>query len=202
MNFLAHLYLSGCDEEVIIGNFIADMVKGQQINGYSAGIVRGIRLHREIDRFTDIHPIVVESKKRLRKKYRLYAGVVVDMYYDHFLAKNWSSYSVIPLTDYVENAYAILQRNHDILPPRGRYILPFMTENNWLVNYADLDSLRKNFGGMARRTPFDSGMEDAVDDLLAHYKLFDKEFREFFPGLVAFVKEEGISLLHHSRSDT
>ncbi len=197
MNFLAHLYLSGRDEEVIIGNFIADMVKGQQINGYSAAIVKGIRLHRDIDRFTDIHPVVIHSKKRLQKKYRLYAGVVVDMYYDHFLAKNWTSYSGVPLADYVENAYAILWRNHDILPPRGQFILPYMTESNWLVNYADLGSLRRNFGGMARRTPFDSGMEDAVDDLVTYYKLFEKEFREFFPELVEFVIAEGVSLFHH-----
>ncbi len=197
MNFLAHLYLSGNDEELIIGNFIADMVKGQQINGYSDGIVKGIRLHRHIDHYTDAHSFVSQSKGRLRRKYRLYAGVVVDMYYDHFLARYWAEYSRHPLRRYVDGAYTILKQNKDILPPRAQYILPYMTENNWLVNYADLSVLQRNFGGMARRTPFNSGMEAAVDDLLQNYQLFEDEFRAFFPELVEFVAGQGVSHSHH-----
>lgn len=84
MNFLAHLYLSGNKDHLIIGNFIADMVKGSQINGYSPTVKEGILLHRQIDTFTDAHVVVNRSKDRLRERYRLYAGVVVDMYYDHF----------------------------------------------------------------------------------------------------------------------
>ncbi len=199
MNFLAHLYLSGNDEELIIGNFIADMVKGRQINSYSQGIIKGICLHRDIDHYTDAHTLVSKSKARLREKYRLYAGVVVDMYYDHFLSRYWAEYSQHPLKDYVGGAYAILKRNIAILPSRAKYILPIMTENNWLVNYADVGSLGRNFGGMARRTPFDSGMEGAVDDLLQNYQLFEDEFRAFFPELIAFVAGQGVSHSHHRR---
>ena len=197
MNFLAHLYLSGNDEEIIIGNFIADMVKGLQINGYSPGIVKGIRLHRKIDEFTDSHHIVKKSKSRLRGRYRHYSGVVVDMYYDHFLAKNWTDYSGHKLDDYVERAYGILDDNHDILPGRVQYILPFMIEHNWLVNYADPGKLSMNFGGMARRTPFESGMETAVDELLDYYEEFGAEFSSFFPELVRYVEKQGVSHHHH-----
>ncbi len=197
MNFLAHLYLSGDNNNLIIGNFIADMVKGSKINGYSEEVTQGIILHRQIDTFTDNHKIVKQSKERLRDKYRLYSGVIVDMYYDHFLAKNWSSYSNYSLPDYANKAYALLMEHNDILPARARYILPFMTENNWLVNYANTDSMANYFGGMSRRTPFDSGMENAVDDLLEYYELFESEFFEFFPLLMRFVEQEGVSHTHH-----
>ncbi|MFO7873620.1 MAG: ACP phosphodiesterase [Bacteroidales bacterium] len=197
MNFLAHLYLSGDDPDLIIGNFIADMVKGQQINGYHSGIIRGIRLHRMIDDYTDQHPVVEKSKDRLRKKYRLYAGVVVDMYYDHFLAVHWSDYSDYRLDKYVSKAYALLNDHFSILPSRVRYILPKMIEYNWLVNYADLECLRINFGGMARRTPFESGMSEAVNDLEQYYSLFENEFSLFFPELIRFVEQQGVSQAHH-----
>ena len=197
MNFLAHLYLSGNDEDMILGNFIADMVKGRKIYGYDPKIVEGIHLHRKIDRFTDTHPVFRKSKVRLREKYRLYSGVVVDMYYDHFLAKYWSDYSYNDLKAFAGKAYSILKDNLDILPERARFIFPYMVEHNWLVNYADLESLKQNFGGMARRTPFDSGMEEAVGDLEDHYGKFEAEFREFFPGLVSYVQQQGVTLPHH-----
>ncbi len=197
MNFLAHLYLSGDDDQLIIGNFIADMVKGRKINGYHPDVVRGIMLHRSIDTFTDNHLVVKQSKERLRQKYRLYAGVIVDMYYDHFLAKHWSDYSQIPLGAYVQKAYALLNRHKHMLPPRAQYILPFMTEQNWLESYADKNSLGRFFGGMSRRTPFPSGMEHAITDLEQHYDVFSNEFRAFFPDLIAFVETQGISHQHH-----
>jgi len=197
MNFLAHLYLSGNKDHLIIGNFIADMVKGSQINGYSPTVKEGILLHRQIDTFTDAHVVVNRSKDRLRERYRLYAGVVVDMYYDHFLARYWDEFSVHALNDYVARAYRILNGVIKSLPPRAQYILPYMVDNNWLVNYADPESLRINFAGMARRTPFDSGMETAVDDLLQHYEDFEEEFRMFFPDIVSFVEELGVSHAHH-----
>ena len=202
MNFLAHLYLSGDDDDLIIGNFIADMVKGQKINGYSRGIVQGILLHRQIDVFTDNHPVVRQSKDRLRNKYRLFAGVIVDMYYDHFLAKNWSDYSKHSLKEYAGRAYDLLQKHENMLPERARFILPFMIENNWLVNYAIPENMSRYFGGMARRTAFVSGMENAVEDLLKHYQLFEEEFKTFFPELIAFVEKQGVSHSHHAKRET
>ncbi len=186
MNFLAHIYLSGKDENLLLGNFIADMVKGRQIEKYSPDVVKGIRLHRKIDEFTDSHPYVARSKDRIREKYRHYSGVVVDMYYDHFLAINWKYYSDEPLETFVENAYNVLLRNYIMLPSRAKFILPIMIGSNWLVNYADLKSLQRHMEGMSRRTSFNSGMEEAVTDLKKHYKEFGQDFAEFFPELVRF----------------
>ncbi|MEE4176825.1 MAG: ACP phosphodiesterase [Bacteroides sp.] len=197
MNFLAHIYLSGENEDILLGNFIADMVKGRQIDNFHQGIVDGIMLHRKIDTFTDTHPIVDQSKNRLRNKYRLYAGVVVDMFYDHYLAKNWSDYSRYSLTRFVKEAYHVLLKNYFLLPVRAKNMLPYMVSSNWLVNYASLDSMEQLFEGMARRTPFKSGMENAVDDLRLYYGDFENEFRTFFPELVDYVAKQGISHQHH-----
>ncbi len=197
MNFLAHLYLSGEDKDLMVGNFIADMVKGRQIESFHEGIVKGIFLHRKIDTFTDSHPVVEKSKMRLRNKYRLYSGVVVDMFYDHFLAKNWEQYSNHSLNRFVKDAYNVLLKNYFVLPLRARNLLPFMISSNWLVSYARLESMQKYFEGMARRTPFNSGMENAVGDLEKYYEEFGNEFRIFFPELVEFVSKQGISHEHH-----
>lgn len=197
MNFLAHIYLSGDEEDTLLGNFIADMVKGRQIDNFHQGIVDGIMLHRKIDTFTDTHPIVDQSKNRLRNKYRLYAGVVVDMFYDHYLAKNWNDYSRYSLTRFVKEAYHILLKNYFLLPVRAKNMLPYMVSSNWLVNYASLDSMEQIFEGMAMRTPFKSGMESAVDDLRLYYGDFENEFRTFFPELVDYVAKQGVSHQHH-----
>lgn len=197
MNFLAHIYLSGDNEDILLGNFIADMVKGRQIDNFHQGIVDGILLHRKIDTFTDTHPIVDQSKNRLRNKYRLYAGVVVDMYYDHFLARYWSDFSRYSLTRFVKEAYHVLLKNYFLLPVRAKNMLPYMVSSNWLVGYASLDTLQQLFEGMARRTPFKSGMENAVEDLKENYDAFENEFRTFFPELVAYVEMQGVSHDHH-----
>jgi acyl carrier protein phosphodiesterase len=187
MNFLAHLYLSGKEEDVIIGNFVADAVKGNSLQKYPEGMERGIRLHREIDHYTDRHPVFRASKNRLSPKYRMYAGVIVDLYYDHFLAKYWAEYSSEDLKQMVARTYFLLLRRFHMLPPRSRRILPFMITQNWLVGYRDLDSLQRVFNGMSRRTNHLSGMENAIGDLKAAYDLYENEFRGFFPEIILHI---------------
>ncbi len=197
MNFLAHVYLSGNDPQMLIGNFIADMVKGKQIDCYNPAVVEGILLHRKIDAYTDTHPMVQKSKDRLRPRYRLYAGVVVDMYFDHFLASLWADYSSIPLPEFAQEVYSLLESNIEMFPPMARRMLPYMVNNNWLEAYAEPEKLRRHFGGIARRTPYPSGVEDAVDDLLLHYEEFKREFQTFFPELISYT--EGLGVSHRYR---
>lgn len=185
MNFLAHLYLSGKNEGVILGNFIADSVKGSMLDHFPGDVIKGIKFHREIDTFTDHHPVFLLSKARLSENYSKFSGVIVDLYYDHFLARNWPDYSDIDLEKYVAQNYKLLLRNYSLLPPRSKRILPFMIAQNWLVGYANLEKLRRVFQGMSRRTRFISGMENAVDDLEKDYASYEAEFRLFFPDLVA-----------------
>jgi acyl carrier protein phosphodiesterase len=184
MNFLAHLYLSGDDNKLMIGNFIGDFVKGKNaLEKFEPEIIRGIEMHRRIDAFTDTHPIVTESKNRLRPKYRHYAGVIVDVFYDHFLARNWSSYHPEVLPDYAARVYKLIESFDPILPLAVKNFLPYMVRGNWLVNYAQVEGIQRALTGMARRTPYDSKMDESVMDLVKHYDAFKNEFDSFFPEL-------------------
>lgn len=185
MNFLAHLYLSGKNEDVALGNFIADAVKGSHYKNYPENVAKGILLHREIDHYTDNHPVFRQSKSRLVPKYGIFSGIIVDIYYDHYLAKNWKDFSDEKLNDFVARSYFLLVRKFHLLPARSKRILPFLVSQNWLAGYADFESLRKVFNGMSRRTNNLSGMENAVDDLKSDYAFFEKEFREFFPEIIS-----------------
>lgn len=184
MNYLAHLYLSGPDEGLIVGNFIADAVKGRSVERYPEPIRRGISMHRSIDRFTDGHPLNAEARRWLYPYVHKYAGVVLDMYHDHFLATDWGSWSAEPLQGFTRRSYQTLLRHFLSLPPRSRRILPFMMKDDWLSSYARMEGLGQAFQGMARRTPFASGMEGAVKVLEDHYDEFRKVFQQFLPELI------------------
>ena len=189
MNHLAHIYLSGEFSELMLGNFIADSVKGAEINKFSEGIKKGIKLHRQIDEFTDKHPIVEQSKQRLRPAYAKYSGVIVDIFYDHFLALHWNDYSNVPLADYAAIVYNYIEKHLPELPERVNHFFPYMVEHNWLVNYAGYDGIEKVLEGMSRRASFDSHMNLAIADLRKDHALYEKEFTLFFPELIAFVKQ-------------
>lgn len=181
MNFLAHLYLSNDRPDIMIGNFIGDFVKGRNLNErFPPGIAKGIEMHRAIDLFTDSHPQVAQSKSRLRPKYRHYSGVIVDVFYDHFLARNWQQYHAQPLSDYAHRAYKLVQDHHPILPDDVKGMMPYMIRGNWLVGYASVDGIHQALSGMSRRTPYESKMNEARFDLETHYKEFEEEFRNFF----------------------
>jgi acyl carrier protein phosphodiesterase len=187
MNFLAHLYLSGDNPKLMVGNFIGDFVKGKSaLANFEHEVIRGIELHRGIDAFTDKHPIVSESKNRLREKYRHYSGVIVDVFYDHFLAKNWNDYHRLPLLDFSLQAYKTIDGFNSILPDGVKQMLPYMKRGNWLLNYGYVEGIHRALTGMASRTTFVSKMEQASTELVTHYKDFEKEFQEFFPQLNAF----------------
>lgn len=190
MNFLAHLYLSGSNSNIQLGNFIADFVKGKNyVTRFEPEIVKGIELHREIDHFTDHHPVVQESKNRLRPKYRHYSGVIVDVFYDHFLAINWKTYSNESLTDFASQAYQMVRDHESIIPLEVNAMLPSMVKGNWLVNYGTIEGIHRALSGMSRRTPFESKMEEASRDLEENFSYFQKEFNQFFPELELFCQK-------------
>ena len=188
MNYLAHIYLSGNNELVTIGNFMADGIKGKKYKKYSNDIQTGILLHREIDTFTDAHKTVRKSTKRLHEKYSHYSGVIVDILYDHFLAKNWSTYCDIPLETYCDTFYDSLEANFKILPERVQRMMPYMIADNWLVSYASIEGIQKVLEGMNRRTQNRSKMNLAVKELEDFYKEFESEFTLFFEELINFSK--------------
>ncbi|MEJ8756581.1 ACP phosphodiesterase [Pontibacter sp. H259] len=189
MNYLAHLYLSGNDEELLLGNFIADAVKGNKAALYSPGIARGIKLHRLIDTYTDTHPVVSETKARLREKYKKYAPVVADLYFDHFLAKHFDRFANEPLEAYTQRAYTLINSHLPDLPERVQYFFPYMMEQNWLLGYAQIEGISRALTGLSRRTSFESGMETAGEELKLNYSFYQQEFEVFFPELEQYVTD-------------
>jgi acyl carrier protein phosphodiesterase len=177
MNYLAHIFLSGNNPDVMIGNFIADSIKGSKHRFYTPEIQKGILLHRHIDTATDAHPAFRTSTKRLHKNYGHYSGIIVDIFYDHFLAKNWADYSDTPLADYVESFYKLLGNNFEILPKNIQKMAPIMMEGNWLLIYANLEGIDRVLAGMNRRTKNRSGMDKAGQELKEFYALFEADFR-------------------------
>lgn len=195
MNFLAHIYLSGDNELLTIGNFMADGVRGNKYKQYLPAIQAGIKLHREIDTFTDAHSIFRKSTKRLHKNYGHYSGVIIDIFYDHYLAKNWKKYSNVDLAEYINFFYESLKKNIETLPPRYQRMTPVMIEGNWLLSYATVEGIQQVLNGMNRRTKGISKMNEATKELKAYYKEFENEFTEFFSELIEFSTEERLKLV-------
>lgn len=190
MNFLAHLYLSKDNTEIMIGNLIADHIKANKFSHYPEKIQQGIFLHRKIDTFTDTHSIVKKSKRRLHERYGHYDGVIIDVFYDYFLAKNWPRYSQIPLAIYAKGVYQLLSKNKDILPLKTQEILPSLIKYDWLYNYQFLEGIQKVLTGLNRRTKGRSKMDLALEDLQSNYNELETDFFTFFDDLHEYTTAE------------
>ena len=190
MNFLAHIYLSNDNDLIKIGNFIADGIRGKHYQHLPEEVQKGIVLHRAIDTFTDSHPVFRESTKRLHERYHHYAGVIVDVFYDHFLAKNWSQYSTEKLDDFVERFYQTLRDNYDLLTERTQGMMPYMIQYNWLVNYQYKEGIARILLQMDQRTKNNSKMQYSIEELEIFYTLFEEEFTTFFEDLRVFAAQK------------
>jgi acyl carrier protein phosphodiesterase len=190
VNFLAHLYLSGDNPDLQIGNFIADFIKANRFTHLPISIQKGIFLHRQIDTYTDAHPVVKQSKHRLHKRYRHYNGIIIDIFYDHFLAKNWRNYHKVPLEDYSKRFYTLLQKNKTLLPHSVIQFMAYLIKENWLLSYAGFDGIEKTLIGMNKRTKNKSQMHLAIADLKLHYNDFESDFTSFFENLRTFSAEK------------
>ena len=189
MNYLAHSFLSFDYGDLLLGNFIADALRGKAVEQYSEPIKQGIRLHRLIDTFTDHHEIVKQSKARLADKYGKYDAVIMDILYDYLLAQNWGKYATIPLPTHAAKVYEALDKNHEILPDKIKEMLPYMKQQNWLVAYGTKEGIAQSLKGMAQRATFASHMEEAIEDLEENFEVLNTDFQEFFPELIAVCKK-------------
>ena len=195
MNFLAHLFLSGPSDsatyiDVLVGNFIADSVPGRQLENYPPAVQTGIRLHRAIDTFTDQHPVVRRGTQRLRAAgYGKYAGVISDMFLDHFLARDFAEFSTEGLPDFARRVYGLLQAREAEMPSRAQQMRVYMTQHNWLLGYAETEGIHRALSGLSRRATAGSGMETAVAELERNYAAYEADFRAFFPELQQYVAE-------------
>jgi acyl carrier protein phosphodiesterase len=184
MNFLAHIYLSGDNDLIKIGNLMADGIHGKHFDTFPIAIQKGIILHRSIDTFTDAHPIFRQSTKRVHANYHHYSGIIVDIFYDHFLAKNWSNYSDERLEDYSERFYQSLRDNYDDLTPKTQKMMPYLIEHNWLLSYQTIEGIESVLTKMDTRMKLDSNMRFSVAELKTYYSDFESEFTAFFATLI------------------
>lgn len=189
MNYLAHIYLSGDNEQIKIGNFIGDFVKGDPIHQFNDDVAFGVYLHRKIDRFTDTHHIVRKCRSLFFDEFSHYSGVITDVLFDYFLAKNWSDYSNVPLAEFVENFYTILNDYMEYLPKAVQRIYPHMVNGNWLVNYQRIEGIEQILFQMNKRTSHQPGLQNSIKTLRKNHDILEHYFITFFESLENHVKE-------------
>ena len=184
MNFLGHFFLSGDDEQVTVGNFMADAVKGRDLSRFTEGLEQGIRLHRAIDSFTDSHPVQQQGRERAPAHAGRYASVVMDMYYDHILARYWEEFHPEPLAVFTQRMYRLLERNLQVMPLRTQRMVPYMIQGDWLTSYASLKGIGRALDGLSRRVPEGDAMRGSEVVLQEHLEIYTAEFKAFLPSIV------------------
>lgn len=194
MNFLAHILLSSQNSEEMVGNLLGDFVRKGEEARFSETMQRGILLHRKIDGFTDSHPVFRRSRRRIRPELRRYGGIAVDLFYDHFLAKKFSNYHDLPLEQFADRLYRLLEHYEPQLPPRLRQIMPAMIGRNWLVSYREIGAIEQALGRISQRLSRPNGLARTTEDLRLHYDGFASDFEEFFPELLEFSRQQQVLL--------
>jgi acyl carrier protein phosphodiesterase len=189
MNYLAHLFLSGDDEQTMVGNFIGDYVKGRDWTKFPDKIGKGISMHRQIDVFTDTHPKFREAKTLFRSEFGLYSGIVIDFLYDHFLAKNWNEYSDMTLRTFAKQSHAVLLKNFRYLPVRVQGFLPFLIQNRRLESYASITGIVEALKIMSRYTSLPAKTDFVLHEIEVNYQFFDGNFKSFMFDMIRYLNE-------------
>ncbi len=188
MNYLAHLYLADTSDEFLIGSFLGDFVKGSIGDRYSQGINTGIKFHRKVDIFADTHEKSVASRNLFSREKRRFAGIILDICYDHFLSKHWSKYSDTALPEFIDHVYDLLPKYQDIFPQRLKSVLPLLISQNWLGTYLTLKGVEITLNRIAKRISRKNSLEGSVSEIRSNYADLETNFLAFFPDLVAFTK--------------
>lgn len=192
MNWLAHVFLSERNLEFQLGNLLADIVKGEQRTGMSVDFLRGVRCHQAIDSFTDSHPVVRRSRARIGAEQRRFSGILVDVFYDHYLAKNWDDYSSVPLDAFTAGFYADIETRQIELPEQAQWVADRIVRHDLLGSYRRVEGVERALRGLSMRLSQrwhrEFTLENGVRDLLAQQDGFAADFAEFFPALRAHVE--------------
>jgi acyl carrier protein phosphodiesterase len=192
MNWLAHIFLAEPNVESRLGNLLGDLVKGAARKELNPELQRGIACHTAIDCFTDIHPIVTQSKVRITSPQRRFAGVIIDVLYDHLLIKNWELYSTIPIDDFISEVYTSFGA-YSAIPVTTKTQVDRMIQDDLLRSYRDLGGVEAALKRLSRRLEYRMHrtftLELAMPDIIDNYDALDRDFRGFFPELRSHVAE-------------
>ncbi len=197
MNYLAHLHLGGQRPAQLLGSLYGDFVKGPLPGRFTPELEASIQLHRSIDSFTDAHPLIKDAVARFPMQRRRYAGIVLDVFFDHCLARDWALYAEQPLDVFTGSFYRILTAEAD-LPERLARIAPHMAAHDWLGSYREFEVLEQVLGGISRRLSRPEGLAGAMQELQALYQPLSADFAEFYPLLQDFAQAalaEGVALV-------
>lgn len=182
MNFLAHALLAGPDPADRLGAMLGDFVKGPLPAGLPPEVAAGVDLHRRIDSFADAHPAFRQSRERVSAPRRRYAGIMIDLFYDHFLAVHWERYSGDVLEDFAGGIYGLMAAHSGLLPPRLQRILPVMRDQDWMSSYRSIETIGLALDRMAQgRLTRPNTLAGSALELVARYDDFERDFRAFLP---------------------
>ena len=196
MNFLAHAFLSFNDSDILTGNMISDFVKGKRKFDYPLAIQNGIYLHRQIDNFTDFHPVTAKAKEFFRPDYRLYSGAFVDIVFDHFLAIDQKQFNPNNgLENFTKTTYSLLEKNVFYFPDHFQKVFSYMKSQNWLYGYRWKEGIRKSFEGLVHRALYLNESDVAFQIFNDHYKELENCYFQFFPELKEFALQKMQSLI-------
>jgi len=184
MNYLAHAFLSKNDKDLLIGNFIADHLRGNDFKAYPEKVVEGILLHRRIDAFTDTHPEFKKSKRLFYDGFEKYSGVLVDIYFDHLLAKNFKDHSPIPLNEFSKNVYTVYSENRSLIPQSSARFLDYVLQNNVYTSYADINGIERVLNHLSHRIKHKSQLDDSVKLFTENKALLQESFDVFFEDVI------------------
>ena len=198
MNFLTHLFLASPDADWMLGSLVADFVRSRDGTGFPDTIRAGIRLHQRIDSFTDAHLVVAASKRRLHPPYRRFAGILLDMFYDHYLAARWAQYSPsTTLEVFTQQVLRFLEQRQSILPDRLKLISSRMIEEDWLVSYRTIEGIDRSLKRLSRRLRRENPVGEGIVLLRTRYDELESDFESFFPDLVEFTQQERSDVISH-----
>lgn len=190
MNYLAHLFLSCENEDHIVGNFIADSIRHRELAGFSPVIQQGVVLHKYIDTYTDNHPIVKQSTKRLHALHGKYSPLIIDIWYDHLLTRHWKEYSDESLRGFADRMYKILQDRIHLMPAKMQRNLPIMAAEDWLYRYQSVEGMRTTFNRFQHRLSRPELLAGVIENLGTLDSELDEDFRAFFPDLIKHIHEQ------------
>jgi acyl carrier protein phosphodiesterase len=198
MNYLAHSYLAAGSEEFLLGSLLGDFVGGNIKNRYSTAIEQGIIFHRKVDTFTDSHILTADCRKLFSPYRRRFAGIIVDICYDHFLSKHWNAYTSVDLCEFAAHVYTVMQAHSSILPPRLQDVLPRMQRQNWLITYRTLDGVRITLERISKRVSPNNPLSGSIEEVVPNYNLLESNFLSFFPDVIEFTRSYCASVQYPS----
>ena len=188
MNYLAHSYLAAGSDEFLLGSFLGDFVKGNAKDRYVKAIEQGIVFHRKVDTFADQHVLTADCRSLFSPGQRRFAGIIVDICFDHFLSRYWDTYAPVELDEFAEHVYTVMQTHSRILPPRLQAVLPRMRRQNWLITYGTLEGVRITLERISKRISQKNPLNDSIEEVVDNYDDLENNFLAFFPDLIEFTR--------------